>query len=89
MLETQPLTGTEGKKLIVNAVTRPDGFVTAELMDSGGNAIPGFGREDCKALSGDHKCAVLSWKGGVVCPSSGHQLRIFLMRARLYGFAWQ
>ncbi len=89
MLETQPMEDTEGKKLIVNAVTRPDGFVMAELVDARGEVIPGFGRDDCQGLSGDHKCAVLSWKGGEACPSSGHQLRIFLMRARLYGFAWQ
>ncbi|MAE65003.1 MAG: hypothetical protein CMJ18_12100 [Phycisphaeraceae bacterium] len=88
MLETKPQVDVAGKRLLINAVTRADGCVHAELVGTDGEVITGFERDACQAFSGDVKCAPMAWKGGEVCPCDGVQLRLILKRARLYGFAW-
>jgi hypothetical protein len=76
-----------GKKLLVNAVTQPDGELRVELLDNGRNVIPGFSRSDCHPLQGDHHAAKVSWKGGAEIPESATKLRFVLNQAYLYGFA--
>jgi len=88
VLETPPLAGVEAKRLIINAVTNEDGCVEAELCDSEGRVVEGFGRDACRPIHGDHKAATLSWKGQEACPADGCRLRLIVKRARLYGFAW-
>ena len=88
-----PVKASAGKTLYINALTLPDGEISAELRrDDGweiGPPIEGFGREDCAPFHGDSKCAPLTWKGGDRCPREALLLRLHLTRARLYGFEWR
>ena len=76
-----------GKSLRVNAVTVADGSLEAELLRND-EPIPGFSRADCQALRGDHKSALICWKGGDRCPVEQAKVRFYLKRARFYGFEW-
>ena len=77
-----------GKRLSVNAVTSTvgQGELTAELVDSEGRAIEGFGRSEYQAWQGDDKAKILRWSGGNVCPAEHAAVRFYIKRARLYGF---
>jgi hypothetical protein len=61
------------------------GELTAELVKNG-KPIRGFSRADCKPIRGDHRAALVQWKGGTRCPAENAQVRFYLKRARLYGF---
>jgi hypothetical protein len=76
----------EGKKLLVNVVTRPSGALRVELLDKRGNVIPGFSRNDCRPIQGDHHGTHVSWSGGTEAPKSATNVRFVLKRAFLYGF---
>ena len=92
-LTCRPASGVAAKTLYINAVTLPGGEISAELCTGNnwevGSAVAGFAREDCGAFRGDAKCQRLTWKGGEVCPREGLLLRLYLRKARLYGFAWR
>ena len=72
----------------MNAVTSTvgQGELTAELVDSEGRAIEGFGRSEYQAWQGDDKAKILRWSGGNVCPAEHAAVRFYIKRARLYGF---
>jgi len=78
-----------GKTLFVNAVTRRDGKVEAELVDEELKPLEGYSRADCNAFQGDDKCAGLTWKDRSRVTPDKALLRIYLTDARLYGFAWR
>jgi hypothetical protein len=88
-----------GKKLFVNLLTRPakrasepgldEGALRVELLDAAGQPLPGFTRDDCPPLRGDHAALAVGWKGGEVAPEAARQARFFLKRAFLYGFAFR
>jgi hypothetical protein len=54
---------TETPRFCVNANVRKGGQLRAEIIESGGNAIPGFGLADSVPASGDSTSHVLAWKG--------------------------
>jgi len=85
---TTPKVDVKGRKLIVNAVTRPGGKIEAELLHDKLKPIPGFSREECRAFQGDEKFATIAWKDGDACPRDGVHLRLWITRAFLYGFEW-
>ena len=93
VFSTLPLEGVAGKQLVINALTCGDGEVSAELF-GGTQWAPeeppeGFSRRDCRAFRGDAKAVPLVWKDGECCPRDGLMLRIYLRKARLYGFEWR
>ncbi len=88
-----------GKKLSVNLITRPakkastagldEGFLQVELLDGTGKPLPGFLRDDCPPLKGDHAALAVGWKGGGEAPPAARQAKFYLKRAFLYGFEFQ
>ena len=86
-LTTHPL-AVGGRKLSINAATVKDGILRAELLDSMGKPVTGFGLDDLAPWRGDDKAAQLRWTGGELCPIDVAAVRFHLRRARLYGFAW-
>jgi hypothetical protein len=83
---TTPLMDVANKKLTLNAVTLQDGEVTAELLDAERKPIPGFTRSDAIPFRGDDKFAHFSWRGGDTMLTEKAHLRLYLKRARLYGY---
>lgn len=76
-------------KLAINAKTAPGGYVVAELLDAENRVIPGFGRNDCTAFSGDSVRQEVSWKSAELPP--GHRdgdkkIRFFLKSADLFSY---
>jgi len=54
--------GLPAPHLFVNAKTAADGWVKVELLDAGGNALPGFGIDECVPITGDSTAAEVRWK---------------------------
>ncbi len=77
-----------GKTLHVNAVTGDGGRIEAEMVDDQLKPIPGYTREDCRPVVGDHKCASLTWKAHDTAACEHGMLRIYITDARLYGYDW-
>jgi hypothetical protein len=87
-----------GRKLHVNFVTRPakkasrpgldEGALRVELLDGQGKPLPGFTRDDCPPLRGDHTALPVRWQGGATAPAEARQAKFYLKRAFLYGFEW-
>ena len=85
-----------GKELWVDIATRPakkdappafgEGHLEVELLDSGDQPMPGFKREDCLLLRGDHHALLVKWNGNVKAPVGAKKARFYLKRAFLYGF---
>ena len=75
-----------GRKLWVNVVTRPRGELRVELLDGRNTVIPGYSRNDCRPIVGDHYATPVSWANGTVAPESAAKVRFVLKRAFLYGF---
>ena len=88
VLTTRPLADVRGRELVINAVTKPGGQVTCELLRDG-RPLQGYRREDCTPLTGDHTCAVIKWAGGARCPAANVALRLTVRGAYLYGYAWR
>ena len=79
-----------GKRLLVNVRTRNHrAELRVELLDDNGNVLPGFAREDCKPVTGDHHAVAVEWTGGRRAPAAAVQTRFVLRRAFLYGFDWR
>lgn len=86
-----------GKPLFVNLVTRPakksatpgmdEGYLQIELLNDAGKPLPGFSREDCLQLKGDHTALAVRWNGGAIAPPEARRARFYLKRAFLYGFS--
>ena len=85
-----------GKSLFVNLVTRPpkkssrlgfdEGYLQVELLDQDGQPIPGFTRDDCVPLKGDHKNLQVKWTGGDEASKLARKAKFYLKRVFLYGF---
>jgi hypothetical protein len=88
-----------GTRLRLNLLTRPAkratrsnldaGYLQVELLDGAGKPLPGFSRDDCPHLDGDHAALPVSWKAGSQAPAAARQARFYLKRAFLYGFAFE
>jgi len=87
-LTTHPLE-VSGEMLYLNAVTRRDGELRVELLDSQNQPIPGFTKEDNAPFRGDEKLAPVSWSGGTSPPDDTVRVRFYLTTAMLYGFDWR
>jgi len=85
-----------GRPLCVNFLTRPpkksrkpgfdEGYLQVELLDAEGDPLPGFTRDDCPRLKGDHRALVVKWTGGDRSPAEAARVKFYLKRAFLYGF---
>lgn len=78
-----------GKSLWVNANALYRGHLEVALLDSAGNEIPGYSREDCKTITGDHYELELEWRGGTTAPPDAQKVKFYLINAFLYGFEWR
>ena len=76
-------------RVIVNAKTAADGYLSAELLDRNNEVIPGFSRQDCVAFQGDSTRHVLAWKT-VALPAGQLELdkkiRFLLKNAELFSY---
>ena len=88
---TKVLRGVQGP-LAVNFVTARGrgygtGWIKVEVLDEQGRVIPGYSRENCDDLKGDHLEQVVKWNGSMKLPD-GNPLRFrFVMTdAQLYSF---
>jgi hypothetical protein len=75
-----------GKQLSVNVLTRGEGELRAELLDASDQVLPGYSRDECKPVKGDHHRTIIGWAGGETAPESAARIRFLLKRAFLYGF---
>jgi len=87
---TTNLVHVSGKYLFVNIDEGRQGILTAEILDSLGNPIPGLTKEECLPLRGSNStCAMLSWKSGKDLSSLAGKtvsIRFFLRNASIYSF---
>jgi len=76
MFTTKLLT-FQGKELEINYSTSAAGEMRVEIQDADGTAIPGFSRDDCEPIYGDHIARVVTWKNGSdVSSLAGTPIRI-------------
>jgi len=86
-LTTRPLTFATGDRLFINA-NSAGGSLRAEILDTDGNALPGFGLDDAEPLAVNSTRAELRWKGGSLAPLRGKliRLRFHARETQLYAF---
>jgi hypothetical protein len=82
-------TDLAGKRLLLNARSRPNGSLRVELLDASSRILPGFAAADCEPIAGDHHALAVRWKGGDHAPEGAARTRFLFRRAFLYGMAWQ
>ena len=86
-LVTKPFALT-GRQVRVNA-NAEGGEVRVEILDAGGQPIPGYGGGEAQAASGDSANHLAAWKGGSdlsALQGKEVKLRIIARHARLYSF---
>jgi hypothetical protein len=76
-------------RVCINARTRRDGYVVAELLDTENKPIKGFARKDCVPFAGDSICHTLEWKTKqfteeMLRPCK--KIRFYLKNADLYSY---
>jgi len=83
---TKLLKGLRGP-LSVNARGK-GGELRAEVLDAGGNVLPGYGRKDCRAVSGDGIDQLITWKEHTELPGADRakRLRFVFRNSSLYSF---
>jgi hypothetical protein len=90
-MTTRPLR-FRGRELTLNLSTSAAGSVRIEILDGGGEAIPGFTRADAVELIGDDLERVVAWKQGSDLASlAGRPIRLrFVMKdADLYSLQFR
>jgi len=78
-----------GDALSVNFSTGAAGSLRVEIQDAGGQALPGFGLEDCQALIGDAIERRVQWKNNpdlAAIAGKPVRLRFALRECDLYSF---
>ncbi len=86
---TTPPLSFSGTSLHLNVTTGTTGEIRAGLLDASGNAIAGFGIEDCTPITGDHIDAMVTWKSGAdITHLVGTPLKLVvkMKNASLYSF---
>ncbi len=90
-LLTRPLIFS-GNTLHLNISTSAAGGLRAELRDEAGQAIPGFGLEDCQVVYGDAIDLAVRWKDGNDLSSLAGKvvrLRFVMTECDLYSFQFE
>lgn len=81
-----------GSRLVLNCATSAAGEIRVEIQDSTGNALPGFGLDDCFPLFGDSLEKTVSWKQGADLSHLQNKpikLRFVLRDADLYSLKFK
>lgn len=79
----------DGSHLFVNADVAADGELRVELLDSDGNIIPGFSKEDCIPMKEDATKYNILWKGNPDLSDYGNDpvhFKFYLSKGDLYSF---
>ncbi len=82
----------EGSELELNYSTWAVGSVRVEIQDADGNALPGYGLEDCPKKFGDEIEGIMTWNGGAGLgdlAGTPVRLRVALKDADLYAFRFR
>ena len=78
----------EGTRLRLNLDTGALGQVRVGLLDETGNAIGGFGVDDCEPLQVNSTHAIVSWKGrSALAGIAGRRVRLLLTGSRAKVFS--
>lgn len=90
ILTTTPVV-FEGNSLELNFETSAGGNIFVEIVEPGGNPIPGFSKEDCVELLGDHLSRKVHWDGSTKSSLSKLngkpiQLKFYMQDADLYSY---
>ena len=85
VVTTKSLVGARGP-LRVNCAAE-GGSLRVEVLNAKGEVLPGYGRSECNAVTGDRIDAVVTWKQRKELPAgSPVQLRFLLEKCSLYSF---
>ena len=79
---------THGRQLRVNAKA-DSGRLRVEVLDNSGQALPGFGRDDCRVMQADRVDEPVGWKANASLETLHDRpirLRFHLENVRLYAF---
>lgn len=82
-LTTEVLAFT-GKYFFVNADIR--GSLKVELLDTQGNVIPGFSRDDCDTLTQGGTRQQITWRGNKEFPTGSIKVKFYVEDCDLYAF---
>lgn len=91
----------DGAALSINARCHPGGSIAVELVDWRDEVLPGYGRADCDAFTGDSVRHTVTWQGGGAIPEAPadraaypgpetgrlRKIRFHLHHAELFSFA--
>jgi len=74
--------------LMMNAQTRPDGYIKVELLDLAGRPVKSYEAIHCSEFKGDSLKTLIAWKGKNTVPSAEEGIKVkFLMKnATIYSF---
>jgi len=86
-IELAPRAGAENR-LALNVATRPYGFIRAALVNRrDGKHVEGFDFQDSIPVSGDHREAVVRWKGqDALPPDASLAVQLEISKGTLYAF---
>lgn len=90
-MSTRPFTFT-GAELVLNMSTSAGGSIRVEVQDAAGQALPGFGLDDCPELIGDEIARTVAWKHGPDVSALAGQavrLRFALREADLFSLQFR
>ncbi len=76
-------------QVTINARTRDNGYVVAEILDTQNNVLPGFSRNECAVFKGDSVRHILKWRSEEFPESmrdGDKKFRFCLKEADLYSY---
>lgn len=76
-------------QVYINAVTRTDGHISAELLNRKNQTVPGFSRQDCITFQGDSVKHALRWKTESFTSQQlkgDFKIRFWIKNADLYSY---
>lgn len=86
-LLTRPM-NFSGSHLFVN-VNNPNGSLRVEVLDSDGNVIPGFEKENCMPIAVNQTRVVVQWKNNISLKTQSnksYRFHFYLQQGQLYSF---
>lgn len=84
VLTTKELAFEEEMKLLLNIHTSGTGFATVALLDTNGEALPGFDHEDCELIHADEIDFPVRWKTAEAIPAGTHRLEFRMRQTRIW-----